>query len=288
MIDKNKHRRRYVRAFLGFLIIGILIVTSQLFIPKDISKYTSKKFTPFGGGSLGFELVKKEYSPADQKLKLAYRITNQDPSTTKAQDFNGRLTALTTDDNIEILSNTRFTSGVVGLNLKGYFKTKQYVVNNNYLEIIVDDIPESERVVKVRIDPEIINKNLDGIDNKDHKITDMYIQTSSFKKVSNVISSSTAAKNDSIMTQIDKLNSIIKQGQSEIKAAKDNTKNKKSLISKIKLNIETDTDEQATYHESSIDKYKTSIKNNSDKIKQIKSSISDIRDQIRELKLKIK
>lgn len=277
----TNHRKNYLITLVSFLVILIISCIGPLMMPKSISKYKTTWSQPLGA-SLNVVLDKREYNSKTNTLKISYSLTGAD----KTVDSNvSTLSASPDATSLESLSNTTFQAAVFGFKgSKRYSNLKVYRVRDNYLEIIVHDVPSDFRLAKVQIAPKTINKTMQSTDVEDDTISSFYILEKDFKSVNTIHADKKNRQNDYLSYQISSIQEIIGTLNKKNSGYKLDNQQKRKLIKKFVSMQKYDTDEDRKSHGAQIETYKSTIKENNLEIDKNKEQISELKSQIEQLK----
>ncbi|WP_208423011.1 hypothetical protein [Latilactobacillus fragifolii] len=277
--QKDKHRKYYKRV-LSFFLIGILAISlTAFFRTTSTSKHNTTKTLPFISNE-HFTLVKRDYNPQTKCLKIAYALENDLDN--QSQEANQ---TTTTTDAIETLSNIKYRTNVLSITDPGHpLKHTTVKVKDDFIELVVDQVPDDFKLIKVQIAPEAINTKLDTSALKTDAIYTLYILQKDFKTThATQMNTKAIQTNDYLSYKSSVLNTKIKKLETQNAGYNLDIKQKQKLIKTIKSDMQYDTSDQKETHESQINGYNNTI--DQDKQYQLDNdhTIKKLKQQLKEL-----
>lgn len=279
--QKDKHRKYYKRVLSFFLISILTIGLTAFFRTTSTAKYSTTKTLPFISNE-HFTLVKRDYNPQTKRLKIAYALENDlDNQSQAATDDQ----STTTTDALELLSNIKYRTNVVSITDPGTrLKHTAVKIKDDFIEIIVDQVPDDFKLIKVQIAPEAINNKLDTSALKTDAIYNLYILQKDFKTThATQMATKAVQTNDYLSYKSNVLNTKIKKLETQNTGYDLDIKQKQKLIKTVKSDMQYDTSDQKETHESQINGYNNTI--DQDKQHQLDNdhTIKQLKQQLKEL-----
>ena len=279
--QKDKHRKYYKRVLSFFLVSILVIGFTAFFRTTSTAKYDTTKTLPFISNE-HFTLVNREYNPKTKRLKIAYAFENDLDKQSQASADDQ---STTTTDSLEILSNIKYRTNVVSITNPGNrLKHSTVKVKDDFIELVVDQVPDNFKLIKVQIAPEAINTKLDTSELKTDAIYNLYVLQKDFKTTNaTAMETKTVQVNDYLGYKASVLNRKIKKLETQNDGFDLDIKQKQELIKTVKSDMQYDTSDQKETHESQVNGYNHTI--DQDKQQQLDNdhTIKMLKQQLKEL-----
>lgn len=252
----------YLGTFLFFIVSFLGIFISPL-VTGETYKYTEAELNEYQsfGNNLSIALIKKEYNPKNELMRLVFSVEKETDSSSLS--------------NIEYELNSRFIKG----------KTEQEVevipVSEDYIVVLIKDVPEGFSVLSTTITPKYIHPELEGSNDLEDRNIKIYVNESE-KLINNDLNKVTLKeyKKEHISFQQNKLKEQITYQEKEIKT-------KKLAISEVKKTLEYaeeemkyQTEEEKFETQIDINSHQTTLNQYEKDIESLNNVISDLNEKI--------
>ncbi|APC50399.1 hypothetical protein BME96_18895 (plasmid) [Virgibacillus halodenitrificans] len=248
--------------------LGIFIISfGFIFIsPSIIGSSYSYENTPIDeyqtlSNNVQIALVKKEFNPENGIMRLDYSL--KESSTNSS------------------LSNIQYDISNQDIKNRESQKSEVIRVNDNYLVVIVKDLPKDFGVLSSTINPSYIHPEIQSSNDLENRSLKIYINEDEKIVNKNLENkSSSEYQSEYITFQQESLREEIVLKNKEIEAIHIKNKELKELISDLETDINFQTDEEKLETKSAINAQLTSINQHEKEMKEIEDEIENIREKI--------
>lgn len=266
---KNKNRKKmsltmiYLSSF-GAFILGFFIIFTSPMLTGGQYKYPDAKLNAyeFLNNDMEIALVKKEYNSTKKIMRLDFSIRNNDDEATL--------------NNIKFEVSSKYIKGSDPLDVK---LTK---VNDNYLVVLINDLPENYSVVATTLVPEYIHPEIEEGNDLEDRSVKFYINESE-KIANNKLKQGTKKEYEKeyIDYQQADVKKEIAKKEKEIKSNELAVKETKRIITELEKEMEYQTDEEKFETTNKVNSYQTAIQQYETEINTLTKTIDDLHEKIK-------
>lgn len=256
---------------LGAFILGFFIIfISPIFTGRSYS-YEETVMNEYEtlGNSVRIALVKKEYNPEKKLMRLDFNLLEEN-------SFNSLLSNIDYDVSSRHIKNSKEPLDV-----------KKIRVNDNYLVVIINNIPEHFSVVSTTISPKYIHPELQENDDLNDKKIKIYVNESDKIINKNLkVGTKKDYEKEYIVFRQQSLKEKIKSNEDKINTKKLAISELDILIKDLEIDQQYQTEEEKFETNTEINSHKSNIIKYENEIEKLNIENDEMREKIKLLEEK--
>lgn len=252
----------YLMSFSGFIIAFLFVFISPILLGSSYS-YAETKVNEYQtlSNSLRIALVKKEYNPEKEIMRLDYSI----------EETNTNISL----PNIDYEITSQYIKG------KKKLEVSLTKVDDTYLVVIIKGVPKGYSVLSTTIIPKYIHTELQQVNDLKDRSFKMYVNESE-EIINNSLKIETEKdyKQQYITFQQELLKRKMEENKKEIETNELAIEEINTLVSKLKKDLAYQTEDEKLETSNTINSHITTVKQHENDIKKLKEALNGLKEKI--------